>query len=66
MSDKTIKTVKVKLLKPHTHGGVKFDAGMEIDMPEHDAKWLINTQTAQQSATKATTNKTLTEDKENA
>lgn len=38
--------MKVKLLKPHTHGDVKFDTGMELDVSESDANWLINLQVA--------------------
>ncbi|MFU8924899.1 hypothetical protein [Acinetobacter puyangensis] len=60
------KTVKVKLLKPHTHAGVKFDVDMEIDVPDHDAKWLINTKIAEQVANKTTSTKTVNEGQKDA
>lgn len=43
MSEKTtdkVKTVKVKLLKAHTHAGMKYDAGFDLELSEQDAKWL--------------------------
>lgn len=39
--------VKVKLLKPHTHGAVKFDAGMELEVSPSDASWLVNLKVAE-------------------
>jgi hypothetical protein len=36
------KPVKVKLLSNHTHAGVDYEAGKEIDLPAADATWLIN------------------------
>lgn len=35
--------MKVRIYKPHTHAGTKHvpgPDGLEIDLPEHDAKWL--------------------------
>lgn len=37
-----VKTVKVKLLKPHKHAGTQYNEGVEIILPEHDANWLKN------------------------
>ena len=42
MSEKEIKTVKIKLLADHQHAGMKYSAGAEITLPEHDANWLKN------------------------
>lgn len=36
------KLVKVKLLKPHIHGGVEYTANAEIDVTEPEKKWLID------------------------
>lgn len=48
MSEKAqAKTVKVKLLKAHQHAGMTYDAGMEIEVPEHDATWLKNLKIAE-------------------
>lgn len=47
MSKDAIKTVKVKLLKDHQHGKMRYSAGMEIDVPEHDADWLKNLKIAE-------------------
>jgi hypothetical protein len=33
-------TTKIKLLKPHTHEEVSFDAGAEIEVDDIDAQWL--------------------------
>lgn len=66
MSEKSkteaIKTVKVKLLKRHKHSGMSYSAGMEIEVPEHDAKWLKNKNIAEDVKTSATPLK-LSEDK---
>ena len=35
--------MKVRLYRPHTHGDQKFNPppeGMDVDLPEHDVKWL--------------------------
>lgn len=57
------KTVKVKLLKDHQHGQMRYSAGMEIEVPEHDATWLINVEVAEEvKTTVATTSKPI-EDK---
>lgn len=37
----TEKTIRVKLLKPHTHAGVEFDPDNEIEVTEADSQWLI-------------------------
>lgn len=47
MSEKTAKTVKVKLLKPHTHNAMKYDVGFELELPQHDAQWLKNLKIAE-------------------
>ena len=47
MSEKTVKTAKVKLLKDHKHGEMRYSAGMEIEVPEHDAEWLKNLKIAE-------------------
>jgi hypothetical protein len=35
-----MKTVRVTLKQAHTHAGVDYPAGVEIDVPEHDKLWL--------------------------
>lgn len=40
MQDTNVKTVKVTLKQAHTHAGVEYAAGEEIDVPEHDKLWL--------------------------
>jgi hypothetical protein len=47
VSKEEAKTVKVKLLKDHQHGKMRHSAGMEIDVPEHDATWLKNLKIAE-------------------
>lgn len=47
MSKDEIKTVKVKLLKDHQHGKMRYSEGMEIEVPEHDAEWLKNLKIAE-------------------
>ena len=35
--------MKVRIYQPHTHAGKRFDPpaeGMEVDLPDHDVKWL--------------------------
>lgn len=35
--------MKVRIYKPHTHAGTRHEPGpdgLEIDIPDHDAKWL--------------------------
>ena len=62
MSEEAIKTVKVKLLKDHQHGKMRYSAGMEIDVPEHDADWLKNLKIAEGvKATALTPTKTVEE-----
>ncbi len=52
MSEKSkteqVKTVKVKLLKPHKHAGTQYNEGVEIILPEHDAAWLKNLNIAEE------------------
>lgn len=60
---KTVKTVKVKLLKPHHHAGMKYDADMEIEVPEHDANWLKNLDIAEDVKTSTAALVKPTEDK---
>lgn len=50
---KEIKTVKVKLKADHEHGGMKYSAGAEIVLPEHDAVWLKNLKIAEEIETTA-------------
>lgn len=33
--------IAIRLKKPHTHAGVKYEAGAEIVVPPMDAEWLI-------------------------
>ena len=33
--------MKVRIFQQHTHAGVTYPAGSEIDLPEDVAKWLI-------------------------
>ena len=51
MSKDVIKTVKVKLLKDHQHGQMRYSEGMEIEVPEHDADWLKNLKIAEDAKT---------------
>lgn len=44
--------MKVTLLKAHTHAGVNYDAGVEIDVDESDANWLINLKIAEAAQAK--------------
>lgn len=48
--DQKVKTVKVKLLADHTHANMAYSAGMEIDVPEADAKWLKDLKIAEDAA----------------
>ncbi|MGB7480152.1 MAG: hypothetical protein WA924_07495 [Burkholderiaceae bacterium] len=36
----TSKTVRVTLVRPHTHAGEKYPAGKSISVPAADAEWL--------------------------
>lgn len=51
------KTVKVTLAKPHTHEGVDYQAGQELDVDQVTAKWLadnhVTSATAAADAAKA-------------
>ncbi len=33
--------MKVKIFQQHTHEGVTYPAGSEVDLPEDVARWLI-------------------------
>ncbi|RKG30284.1 hypothetical protein D7V21_16205 [Acinetobacter guerrae] len=48
--DQKVKTVKLKLLADHTHANMAYSAGMEIEVPEADAKWLKDLKIAEYSA----------------
>ncbi len=62
MSKDAIKTVKVKLLKDHQHGKMRYSAGMEIEVPGHDAEWLKNLKIAEDvKSTVVTPTKTVEE-----
>jgi hypothetical protein len=63
VSKEETKTVKVKLLKDHQHGKMRHSTGMEIEVPELDAKWLINLKVAEEVKTSAATTQKPTEDK---
>lgn len=62
MSEK-MKTVKVKLVKPHTHKGMKYDMGFELELPEHDATWLKNLKIAEDVKTSAPVSAKAAEEK---
>ncbi|MBK1614996.1 hypothetical protein CKO44_16120 [Rubrivivax gelatinosus] len=47
------KTVKVKLIKPHTHAGEQLDPGAELSVSEADASWLTEHQVAERTDTPA-------------
>lgn len=36
-----MKTLTIKLLKPHTHAGRVYPAGSELTMKDNSARWLI-------------------------
>ncbi len=38
--------MKVKIFTQHTHAGITYPAGSEIDLPEADALWLISAEHA--------------------
>lgn len=61
MSEK-VKTIKVKLLADHQHAGMKYSAGVELELPEHDAAWLKNLKIAEDVKVSTSTAKTV-EDK---
>jgi len=44
MSEKT----KIKLLKKHTHAGIDYRAGEEIEITADSAKWLISVNVAEE------------------
>lgn len=35
-------TVKVKLVQPHVHAGVRYDKGSVIEVSQADAEFLLN------------------------
>lgn len=61
MSANDNKPVKVKLLKPHQHGGMKYDAGVDIEVPVHDADWLKNLKIAEDTKVAIAITKTAEE-----
>lgn len=64
MEKTEVKTVNVKLLKPHEHAGMEYSVGMEITVPEHDADWLKKLNIAEDvKATTATPITKTAEDK---
>ena len=34
--------MKVRIFQQHTHAGVTYPAGSEIDLPEDVARWLVS------------------------
>jgi len=42
------KTIKIKLLKPHTHGGRYLPKGSELTLNADSANWLISIKTAEE------------------
>lgn len=63
-----VKTVKVKLRADHTHAGMKYSAGKEIEVTEQDAEWLLQVKVAESVASKTTTiaSKNVNEGQQNA
>lgn len=33
--------MKIRVFQQHTHAGVTYPAGSEIELPEDDAQWLL-------------------------
>lgn len=50
MENQEVKTVKVKLLKPHEHAGIAYSSDMTLEVFEHDADWLISLEIAEKLA----------------
>jgi len=46
MTDK--KSIKIKLLKPHTHAGRDYPKGAELKLNADSAQWLISIKTAEE------------------
>lgn len=40
---------KIKLLKDHEHGGLKYKAGTTLDVEDHDATWLLENKVGEKS-----------------
>ena len=38
--------MKVRVFQQHTHAGVSYPAGSEIDLPDDDARWLLDAEKA--------------------
>ena len=47
MTEPKPKTVKVKLLRPHTHAGERHDKGAVIELPEKKAAFAIRAKSAE-------------------
>ncbi len=43
-------TMRITLLKPHTHAGRKYPAGAKLTIEQHKAEWLIGLGVAEASA----------------
>ena len=39
--------MRVLLLEPHEHGGRRYGAGEELELPERSARWLIESGVAE-------------------
>lgn len=42
--------MKIVVLQNHTHAGVMYPAGSIVDLPDDDAKWLLDTEQARREA----------------
>lgn len=42
-------TIRVHLFRPHTHRGILYPAGSEVDLPEAAAKWLLDVEGARRA-----------------
>ncbi|MGC9237758.1 MAG: DUF7210 family protein [Thiomonas sp.] len=38
--------MRIRLHRPHTHAGISYPAHHEIDLPEADARWLLENEGA--------------------
>ena len=41
--------MKIKVFQQHTHAGVTFPEGSEIDLPEADALWMLGIEQARRA-----------------
>lgn len=53
---------KVRLLQPHTHGGVKYPIGRTLIVNELQAEWMINQKIAEPVKSKTVSRADETED----